>query len=154
MAGGFGLGSAALGGGLNGLFGVGAALPAGGVNGLLAGGAAALLGGGVKGWFGAGAAGLTPAGAGLPGAAAAGRLAGLGGGSFFTAGAGGAALTRLDLAIAVLCPIGTTCGDGFILVTMVRLARAAGGLTEAALAAMGTRFLGGATRVRCTTWGC
>lgn len=112
---------------------------------------AALLGGGVNGLFVAGVAGLAAPGTGLPGAPAAGRFAGFGGGSFFTAAAGGAALTTLDLAIAVLCPIGTTCGDGFILVTMVRLASAAGGLAEVVFEAMGTRFLGGATTVLCTT---
>jgi hypothetical protein len=154
LAGVFGLGSVALGGGLNGLFGVVASLPAGGVNGLLAGGGAALLGGGVNGRFVGGVAGLAAPGTGLPGAAAAGRFAGLGGGSFFTAGAGGAALTRLELAIAVRCPMGTTCGAGLILVTMVRFASAAGGLTDAVFAAIGTRFLGGATTVLCTTWGC
>ena len=115
---------------------------------------AALLGGGVNGLFVAGVAGLAAPGTGLPGAAAAGRFAGLGGGIFLAGGAGGAALTKLELAIAVFCPMGTTCGDGFILVTMVRFASAAGGFAEAVFAAIGTRFLGGATAVLCTTWGC
>jgi len=137
-----------------GVFGLDSAALGGGANGLLAGGVAALLGGGVTGRFVGGVAGLTVPGTGLPGAAAAGRFAGFGGGSFFTTDAGGATLTKLELAIAVLCPIGTTWGAGLILVTMVRFASAAGGLTEAVFAAMGTRFLGGATTVRCTTWGC
>ena len=154
VAGMFVRGSTALGGGVTGLFGVVASLVAGGVNGLFAGVFTALLGGGVLGRFVGVVAGLEVPGTGLPGAAAAGRFAELGGGIFLAGGAGGAALTRLELAIAVLCPIGTTCGAGFILVTMVRFASAAGGLTEAVFAAMGTRFLGGATTVLCTTWGC
>ena len=143
-----------LGGGVKVRFGVVVSLLAGGVNGLLAGCVPALPGGGVKGRFVTGVLGLTAAGAGLPGAVAAGRFAALGGGIFFAAGAGGAALTRLECAIAVLCPMGTTCGAGCILVTMVRLASAAGGLAELVLAAIGTSVLGGAAAVRSTTWGC
>lgn len=148
-------GACLLGGGVNDRFGGGvAALLGGGVAGLVGGAVAAFVGGGVKGRFAGGAAGFAAAGLGLPGAAAAGLFAGLGGGSFFAGGAGGAVLTRLDLAMVVFCPMGTTCGDGFILVTIGRFASVAGGLTDAVFAAAGTRFLGGATAVLSITWGC
>ena len=148
--------TALLGGGVTALLGGGVtALLGGGVTALLGGGVTGLLGGGVTALLGGGVAGFTAGGTGLPGAgAAAGLVAGAGGGSFFAGGAGGAGLTRLDLAIVSLCPMGTTCGDGFILVTMGRFASAAGGRADAFTAAAGARFLGGAAAVLSTTWGC
>jgi hypothetical protein len=124
---------------VNGVFGGGGAvLPVGDV---LGGGVNGLFGG-VNGLFGGVVAGFTPGEVGPPvGPVTIGLVT----------GAGGAVLTRLDLPIMSLCPIGTTCGAGVNLVTMGRFASVDGGVAEALTAAAGTRLLGGGATVLSTT---